>query len=125
MPLSSTSPVCEKAVKGNQRGIECSRCEKWSHAACCGVSREEYVRIGEVHVEDEHCYCPGCFAGELPFANVSLSCVDGEFDSGEGTDEHGVKGNLGKQSGLVQGDGGSAMFSHLNVRSLLPKYDEV
>ena len=71
--------------------------------------------------------CPGCFAGELPFANVSRSCVDGESDSGDGTDGHGIEGNGtgGKQSGLVGGGGGSAMFSHLNVRSLLPKYDEV
>ena len=36
--------VCGKAVRNNHLGIECSRCEKWTHAVVCGgVSPGEYL----------------------------------------------------------------------------------
>ena len=35
--------VCGKAVRNNHLAIECSRCEKWTHAVCGGVSPGEYL----------------------------------------------------------------------------------
>ena len=68
-PVRYPCTMCGKPVKSNQRGIECSRCEKWTHAKCCGVSPEEYLRLGEC--EDELWYCPSCWTSELPFFNCS------------------------------------------------------
>ena len=39
-PASGKYPCveCGKEVRNNYSGIECSRCERWTHAACGGVS---------------------------------------------------------------------------------------
>ena len=34
--------TCSKAVTSRQRGIECSRCENWSHANCVNMLIGEY-----------------------------------------------------------------------------------
>ena len=69
-PTKYPCTVCGKAVRSNQRGILCSRCQNWTHANCCGVSPAEYRRLGE-H-EDELWYCPGCTLTELPFFDTSI-----------------------------------------------------
>ncbi len=57
----------------NQRGIECTGCEKWTHASCAGVSILECERLGEE--TDEEWLCPGCLIAtwNVPFAEVSLN----------------------------------------------------
>ena len=64
--------TCSKAVTSRQRGIECSRCENWSHANCVNMSIDEYNALSE----DFECpwYCPSCTTdmNELAFPNCSF-----------------------------------------------------
>ena len=76
-PTRYPCTVCGKNVTEKQQGIECTKCEKWSHAQCCGVPRVEYTRIGER--EDEPWFCPGCLASELPFVDASLDSCSSHF----------------------------------------------
>ena len=67
------STVCCKSVSYSQKGIECSRCERWTHASCANVSNKEYAALSA----DETIvwYCPECVAitSDLSHANCSLS----------------------------------------------------
>ena len=64
--------TCSKAVTSRQRGIECSRCENWSHANCVNMSIDEYNALSE----DFECpwYCPSCTTdmNEPAFPNCSF-----------------------------------------------------
>ena len=59
-PIKFPCAMCSKPVRHNQKGIQCSRCENWSHTACCGVTDLEYRRIGER--EEELMFCLGCLS---------------------------------------------------------------
>lgn len=41
-PVKFLYTRCCKAVNQNDRAILCNRCEKWSHAACCGIIHKQY-----------------------------------------------------------------------------------
>ena len=41
-PVKYPCTDCSKPVTKNQRGILCDICDKWTHASCCRISREEY-----------------------------------------------------------------------------------
>ena len=56
--------VCSYPVKCNQRGIQCSWCDKWTHAKCCGVSKTENDHLSTM---DADWFCPRCLLSELPF----------------------------------------------------------
>ena len=107
--------VCSALVKSNQRGIQCDRCDLWTHASCGGVGQEEYEGLyGEW-------YCPTCVRAELPFADVSrLSAVDTSITGSVSEMSPFLKS---KPSEVCKSSG--VAISHLNVRSLLPKQDEL
>ena len=42
-PVKYPCQVCDKAVRSNQHGIECSNCEKWCHRVCEYMSKEGYL----------------------------------------------------------------------------------
>ena len=64
--------VCGKAVRNNHLGIECSRCEKWTHAVCGGVSPGKYLRLSLPKFVNEHWHCPVCQVG-LSFCDASIN----------------------------------------------------
>lgn len=68
-PVRYPCTVCSKAVRKNQRGICCDRCESWSHARCCQIDVGEYERLGK---SNEEWFCPSCIAAELPFVDESF-----------------------------------------------------
>ena len=74
-PQEITYPcaTCSKAVTSRQRGIECSRCERWSHATCVNMSVAEYNALSE----DVECpwHCPSCVTvvNESPSADASFT----------------------------------------------------
>ena len=110
--------MCKKAVKSNQRGILCDRCELWSHARCCAVDASQYERLGQN--ENEEWLCPSCISAELPFADVSLPTNNSTTWAPNGTPPD----PLEKPSPLDDCTS-KAVFCHLNVRSLLNKMDEL
>ena len=63
---------CCKAVNQNDRAILCDRCEKWSHAACCGISHKQY-QLHTALGDSEEWLCHACIASisDLIFRNVS------------------------------------------------------
>ena len=118
-------------------GMQCDTMHGHMHALCGGVSLEEY---------EELCvdwYCPTCVRSELPFADVSLSdntrlsVVDTSFGLEEWPREectligYYLSGEQEKEAGLCEhfsqseGNRGRLVVSHLNIRSLLPKHDEL
>ena len=123
-PVRYPCTVCSKPVRSNQRGIECSMCGKWTHAKCCGVSPEEYLRLGEC--EDELWYCPSCWASELPFFNCSAMSGTAGAPFGTLNDTLGEPEEAG--SGESFGGGGVSghlVVCHLNIRSLVSKLEEL
>ena len=123
-PVKFPCTVCSKPVKSNQCGILCSRCEKWTHANCCGVSPVEYQRLGE-HEEDPW-YCPYCMMSELPFLDTTLSSENGDNDSGDGDRSEVVdrESQMGFDEPFL-GRNSSLFVSHLNIRSLVSEHDDL
>ena len=116
-PVRFPCTVCQKPVKCNQRGIQCSICDNWTHAKCGSVSIEEYVRLGER--EDDPWVCPSCVISELPFADASLTSVVED-------NERGASFGVDKQCpimSMLNNSPCTVKVAHLNVRSLLPKMD--
>ena len=105
-------------------------------ASCGGVSLEEYEGLCR------DWFCPTYVHSELPFADVSLpdnsqlSVVDTSFGLEDGPREECTlfgdyhSGEL-EEAGLCEhfrqyeGNRGRLVVSHLNIRSLLPKHDEL
>ena len=122
--------ICAKPVKVNQRGIGCDRCDRWTHAACCGVSDSEYEQL-DAQGESSLWFCPSCINKELPFANVSL-CTESESDYAGDTSASqfalfnpaGPEDSLGRES-VFRDRRGHLLVCYLNVRSVLPKSDEL
>ena len=69
-PVQYPCTVCEKPVKGNQRGIMCDGCSQWTHARCGGVGEAEYLLLNA----QESCewFCPLCIRSKLPISSLSL-----------------------------------------------------
>ena len=51
--------VCTKNVNKNQKAIQCTKCQLWSHATCNGIGKSEYTKLME---EDDQVpwYCIRC-----------------------------------------------------------------
>ena len=122
-PTKYPCTACNKAVRNNQRGIFCSRCEKWTHASCGGVSPAEYQRLGEQ--EDDSWFCTGCMMAELPFFNASRNGCDEEECASFGNQSLVELAREAEHSGHSRQNEGGLVVSHLNIRSILPKHDEL
>ena len=48
--------VCEKNVYKNQKAIQCSQCQLWSHASCNGMSKSEHKKLVDED-DDVPWYC--------------------------------------------------------------------
>ena len=62
--------MCERPVKSKQKAVEYSRCKKWTHDTCGGISPGAYLVSEE---NDDLWYCPDCLVEQLPFAKASLT----------------------------------------------------
>ena len=116
-PVACPCTVCSNSVRKNQRAILCSKCDKWTHAKCCGVSHSEYQILSMSDCVDDQWLCAGCLMAELPLLgdesdlNISsLELTDTLLDSGKSPLEESTA---------------TPLFCHLNIQSLLPKIDEV
>ena len=64
---------CTKPVKNNQNGILCSKCSKWFHIKCIGMSVEMFRSYYLPH-SDENWLCCTCFANVIGFVFRRMSC---------------------------------------------------
>ena len=66
--------VCEKNVNKNQKAIQCSQCELWSHASCNGIGKSEYKKLIDED-DDVPSHCIPCLVLEnsriFPFGFLS------------------------------------------------------
>ena len=111
--------VCSKPVKVNQLGIQCSECDKWTHAKCCGVSVSEYEHLS---TQSDDWLCRRCPLSELSFYDSayensehsqSLLAHDSPTDSEP----------LNSSMLNIQTNNTVVTIAHLNITSILPKLD--
>lgn len=50
-PIACPCTICSNSVRKNQHAILCSKCDRWTHAKCCGVPPSEYQILSD-HVDD-------------------------------------------------------------------------
>ena len=66
--------VCEKNVNKNQKAIQCSQCQLWSHASCNGIGKSEYKNLMDED-DDVPWHCIPCLVLEnsriFPFGFLS------------------------------------------------------
>ena len=58
--------VCAKAVKANQRGIQCDLCDSWVHQLCTCFSNKDYEYLMNQN-ESEKWFCAECLLETFPF----------------------------------------------------------
>ena len=66
--------VCEKNVNKNQKAIQCSQCQLWSHASCNGIGKSEHKKLIDED-DDVPWHCIPCLVLEnsriFPFGFLS------------------------------------------------------
>ena len=65
--------VYHKRVTNNQHRIECSQCDRWTHALCTSVSDKDYVVLTEETTLSWFCPDFPIFLYELPYPTSSPS----------------------------------------------------
>ena len=116
-PVKYPCGYCERPVRSNQKGILCDKCELWYHAKCMGISNGSYNLL--TTSEDEW-FCPTC---ELP--SITDSFLETE-DLRDNENYENMKDHEDSYSGLYTIFKKKGLhFIHLNVRSILPKMQEI
>ena len=126
-----------ETVRTNQRGVCCDACDLWTHASCARVGNEEYAKLSSDC--DLEWLCPTCVLANLPFPDLNQCCTD-EHPSTDNNSHLDVSATEATVSS--DDDGGEAveggeplhsiwectqglLVSHLNVRSLASKFDQI
>ena len=89
--------TCDNPVLDDQRGVCCDLCDRWTHADCARVNEDEYEKLSSDVNTEWFCHCCG--------RPEELSASEGHPPAWSQT--HGP------------------VVSHLNVRSLFPKIDQI
>ena len=110
---------CQVKVRANSRAVNCDMCEDWIHIKCADISLKDYKNL--IKKESFNYVCDRCNAHSLPFYDSDEIAFSKDFNSEpvQGIKED-VSDNLFdpmKKKGLN--------FIHLNIRSLLPKIDQL
>ena len=113
-PSSYPCAVCGASVTDEHEALECDNCHLWTHCFCCEVSTEEYRQLE--HLSSFNWICPVCTLHELPFGECSS--FDDTFESA--IPSYPSSSNL---RGIVQSS--PLRLAVLNVRSLVPKAEEI
>ena len=101
---------CEKAVRWNQKGVQCDGCDKWHHTSCIDMPASEYFSLSESNIS---WLCPAC-SSSAPTSQASWPAAD-------------KSAPVMSTSPPLEAAAWSSNFSivHLNVRSLLGHFDQV
>ena len=122
---------CQKGVTARSKAVSCDICEDWTHIKCGGISEDMYNATIQ-HSEPINFICNPCAIASVPGVDmfddnpVVTNCSQSEdlnysdlpdVNSSELDDRSTDVYKCFKKRGLH--------FIHLNVRSLLPKLDEL
>ena len=119
-PVRYPCSIGQISVRSNQRGIccdSCDSCDRWSHAKCACVSSAEYDRLGED--SKAKWICPPCILSELPGSDSLDTSVKSWSSSSENASMQDLK------EGVLVGPREGILLAHLNVRSILPKCQQL
>ena len=130
MVVSHPCVLCTKSVKRNQKALLCTQCNLWVHIKCASVPEQQYLNPNEHFVNWN---CPKCTLSVLPFFNENdiADALDSpekqldvsNFDKQNQSDvlncvtEENNDYCFPKEKGMK--------FSHLNIRSLRNKKDDL
>lgn len=119
--------ICEKGVTSRSKAVDCDVCGQWTHIKCSNyISDELYTYLSSC---DDHSYkftCSKCSFQDLPFhqyteiGSTETNSFDISSDSSGPCSSYAPSTrdfNCFNRKGLH--------FIHFNVRSLLPKLDEL
>ena len=69
--IMDNCPICEKNILQRENILFCSRCCKYTHRSCSGLSKAqyEYVRF------DTSWYCKKCIEEIFPFNHIDDECI--------------------------------------------------
>ena len=113
---------CGKAVRWNQRGVECDGCDNWHHPSCINMPASEYLSLSESNVS---WFCPACVSDELPFANCSASDLSLDEENLITDSSHPSLFDISQSSSPLSSCTNKAVFCHLIVQCLRNKIDEL
>ena len=119
---------CGKGVTGRSRAISCDSCDQWTHNKCAGMfSNDQYDELCSNSGEFAF-LCNQCTLHALPFADdIDHPCVitQGDDFSSEIADDTADQSTNERPLDFECLHSKGLNFIHLNVRSLLPKLDEL
>ena len=122
-PPKQPCGTCSRAVCWNQKGILCEACYQWFHAKCVDLSDTEYRYLSSV---DEGWCCKKCLTTALPYYDSSTIFLGSSLYSNSGTVTDSSTSTLSLQANQLRLNGNSSIsLLCTNVRSLLPKMDEM
>lgn len=114
--------VCGKGVISSSKAVDCDGCGKWTHVGCTGfISRQAYNKLVSEQLEFSFT-CRKCDIEMLPYSDTDH--VSGT-DDGSISDTRNSTDNIANDSYFQCFQSKGLHFIHLNVRSLLPKIDEL
>ena len=70
-PVKFPCTVCSNPVRSNQQGICCNMRDKWTHASCSHINKDDVQRLQTNDAMEW--YCPSCTLAELPLAGATDS----------------------------------------------------
>ena len=113
---------CERAVRWNQRGVQCDGCDKWHHTSLINMPPSEYLSLSE---SDKSWFCPACVSDELLFANCSASDLSLDEENLIIDSSRPSLFDISQSSSPLSNCTNKAVFCHLNVQCLRNKINEL
>ncbi len=108
--------ICAKAVKSNQRGIQCDNCDKWLHTRCIGLSCDDYIR---------HRHGPARNASRLHY-HLETSNSDSIFNTSTSSSISSGNSSMYIDEPLSPTPTKRDLTTcHLNAQSIMNKHDEI
>ena len=120
MPVKFPCVCCQKPVKRKQKALLCTVCKKWVHTSCAGVALIQYDDENEVF---ENWQCPKCIFIELPYFGCEITGDILNYNPESVTVNNSMISDNNIPETIVESKG--LKISHLNVRSLRNKKEEI
>ena len=120
---------CTKAVRNNQRGLQCTQCSNWVHASCADINSREYDNPEHEFINWK---CSKCLFSFLP-----VNVIDEQEERKSNTPHNPTVNHAKRSNSSTSGSGNSEKLEfhefkqkglkllHLNVRSLVRNISEI
>ena len=116
---------CAKAVRVNQKGVQCDTCDVWFHTKCLKMPDAEYYRLADncdLPWECRECQCPYNFSDSFFNLSMADSVTNTSVSSDSSISDHDI---LQDFIDLRKKNPKRFIISHININSLQYKFDEL